>query len=245
NLETRTRLLFYYRQHRQTSEFVNQILWFIQHHPEARALEMSDFPHRSPNYVFASAGDIQRLAAAWEQAISATPNSADVLFNAARFFQQEDPERALSLLREAQGIDSAQLARYAHAIAAIYEAAEIALLRPNDHLAIDLMEQTPEVASKLDGELQESDDPALLSHVGSMLASTNFSNRPNQRQRAIELIQRAIDIDPANPAWKQALESAKAGPRMLFAQPTAPPGTVRISAKLAEANLLEKIDPVY
>ncbi len=155
NLETRTKLLFYYRHLRQATEFTDQVLWFVQHHPEAVALEMSDFPHRGRNYSFASPGDIRRLEAAWEQAIAAASNSADVLFNAARFFQQEDPERALGLLRQAQELDSARPGRYAHAIATIYEAAEIALLRPDDHVSIDLMEPSPQVASKLDAELQQ------------------------------------------------------------------------------------------
>ncbi len=109
------------------------------------------------------------------------------------FFQQEDPDRALNLLREAQGIDSAQPGKYTRAIATIYAAAEIALLRPDGHVSVDLVEPSPEVASKLDAELQSSDDPALLSRVGSMLASVNVGNRPNQQQRAFELIQKGSE----------------------------------------------------
>ncbi len=37
----------------------------------------------------------------------------------------------------------------------------------------------------------------------------------------------------------------KSGPNMTLAQPVASPGTPRIGAKIAEANLLEKTDPVY
>ncbi len=78
-----------------------------------------------------------------------------------------------------------------------------------------------------------------------MLASMNFRNSATQQQRALELIQKAIDLEPANPAWQQALASAKAGPSRPPAPPVLPPGTVQLSEKVTEANLLEKVDPVY
>jgi TonB family protein len=247
NLEVRTKLLFYFRQHLETNDFASQVLWFVQYHPDSQALTMVQFPHRV--IAMQSPGSISELQQAWEHAIAATPNSPDVLLNAGRFFTQEDPERALSLLRDAQAIDSAHAFRYAHLIAEVYVVAEMALLRPNEKFVVDSIPQKPELAAKLNEELEASDDPALLSRIGTMLSSINPGSLARQQQRGLDLIQRAIDLDPSNPAWKEAFEYAKGDPvrQRNYENLTHPirPGAIRISQKGAEANLVEKVEAVY
>jgi hypothetical protein len=206
---TRTKLLFYFRQHLETNGFTSQLLWFVQHYPNSQALEIAQFPHSV--IAMQSAGTIQILQAAWEKAVASAPNSPSVLFNAARFFSQEDPERALSLVREAQGMDSSHAGWYTHLIAEVYVSAEMTMVHPSQRFVLDYIIHRPELATRIHHELGASDDPALLSDVGRMLADMNSRNSAEQR-RAVQLIQRAIDLDPQNPTWREALDSAKAAP---------------------------------
>jgi protein TonB len=69
-------------------------------------------------------------------------------------------------------------------------------------------------------------------------------------QQGYELLQRAIDLDPGNPKWKDALESAKyEGVRQqhyrAMSRSDGSPGPQRIGAGVAEANLIKKVDPEY
>jgi beta-lactamase regulating signal transducer with metallopeptidase domain len=208
DLELRTKLLFYYSWHRQSPQLVEQALWFVQHHPASLALAWAQ---SLGNATPMSEKEVAPLKSAWEHAIAANPVSADVLFNACEFFKKDDPERALTLLHRVQNLDPGDTERYASAITSIYVSAEMVLLRPRGKFA-DSIHLNRELALKLSTELEESDNPTFLSRAGTMLAQINFDNQPNQQQRALELIQRAIDLDPDNPAWKDSLESAKAEP---------------------------------
>ena len=74
---------------------------------------------------------------------------------------------------------------------------------------------------------------------------------PEQNRRGLELIQEAIQLEPSNPKWTEALEWAKAEPQRQLNYQNASianivrPGVVRISAEVAAANLVSKTDPVY
>ncbi len=61
-------------------------------------------------------------------------------------------------------------------------------------------------AQTLRTELDISTDPELLSLIGTKLVQVHDD------QDGLTLLERAIDLDPENPAWKEALESAKAEP---------------------------------
>ena len=65
----------------------------------------------------------------------------------------------------------------------------------------------------------------------------------------LNYLQRAIDLDPGNLRWKQALDAAKAEParRKAFQalQYGTAPGTIRIGSGVAKANLVKKVEPQY
>jgi tetratricopeptide (TPR) repeat protein len=63
-----------------------------------------------------------------------------------------------------------------------------------------------ETHSKLRNVIENSTDSALLSKVGAALTGRGME------EKGLDLLQRAIDLDPGNPRWQDALESAKAEP---------------------------------
>lgn len=237
NLQKRGALMAFYANHADEAGFTKQLLWMIDHHPEAPVTVMRFYPR--PPWT-ESQEDHQRIRDAWEQALATHSASPDVIFHAGLFMEQDDPIRALTLLRQAQAMvtDPQRQARYFDAIAWLYSLAVLRDLHANDpHFqmgpAIDLS-----AAITLRAELESSTDPALLSKAGTHLV--------DMREDAIGLgyLQKAIDLDPANPVWKQALESAKAEPirRQNIQQLT---GQVQIGAGVADANLLTKVEPQY
>ncbi len=231
DLVARGQLLMYYRQQGQRREFVEQLLWIIQNHPES-PLAASPLP---PD-------EYDQLKPSWEQAVAAHADSPQVLLNAGRFFEPTDPERALQLFQSAREHDSSSKSvLYLGQMARIYAEAAMVELRTGIQPKV-FPNVSPEVAATLRSQLQESSDPALLSRTGELLIQMNTPPFPEQKQAGLELIQRAIDLDPSNPEWKAALASANAGQ----IRPSATsPGAVRIGGKVAEANLLNKVEPVY
>jgi hypothetical protein len=94
-------------------------------------------------------------------------------------------------------------------IANIYEMADVKRLLAGQPSAFDYFIQSPTLVSKLSNELERSRDPALLAAVGSTMAYIFMENEAIQK-RALDLMQRAIDIDPANPKWKETLAQVEA-----------------------------------
>ncbi|HEY3936581.1 MAG TPA: hypothetical protein VGL97_04090, partial [Bryobacteraceae bacterium] len=163
-----------------------QLLWLIQHHPELSLTTMTAMlAPRGGRWN--TPNDYQRLTSAWEQALANHSDSADVLFNAGAFFAQTDPERALALLQRVRSLDTSRDLDTLPKIASIYASAI-------------------ETHSKLRNVIENSTDSALLSEVGTALTGRGME------EKGLELLQRDIDLDPGNPRWRDALESAKAEP---------------------------------
>ncbi len=231
DLTIRGQLLMYYRQQGHRAEFLQQLLWIIQNHPES-PMALSPLP---PD-------EYDQVKPAWEQALATHAASPQVLSNAARFFQTTDPERALQLFQRARELDSSpKSVLYLGQIARIYAEAVIVDLRTGIQPKI-FPNLRPEAAASLRTQLQQSSDPALLSQTGELLIEMNTPPLPQQKEMGLQLIQRAIDLDPSNPEWKAALEFAQAERMRLKAIPA---GAVPIGGKVAEANLIKKVEPVY
>jgi TonB family protein len=231
-------LLIYYMNKREEANYFPHALWMVQNHPESFMAFFS----------MMGAEDYSRLTAAWEQALKQHPDSPDVLFNAATFFQLSDPERSLNLLQRAQQLDraSAKSERYETMIAHIYAEAVAAALH------VPMMKFNPDFAAKLQLELEASSDPSLLSKAGTQLVvfAALRHDEPVLRDEGYRLLQRAIDLDPTNPKWKEALETAKyESVRQQNYRAMSPPNgssnAQRIGAAVMAANLITKVDPVY
>lgn len=202
HLQERGALMAFYENHGDETEFTKHLLWTVEHHPESPDATMKFYPRPLQT---ASPEDHKHLQDAWEQALATHLASPEILFHAGLFIQQDDPVRALILFRQAEGLvtDSEARARYFNAIAWVYTTAIFADLHANDphfRLAPGLDLATE---AALHAELDTSTDPALLSKVGTNLVGARM-DKP-----AFAYLQKAIDLDPQNPAWKAALESAR------------------------------------
>lgn len=163
NAQARSELLAYSLLRSNAAQFAEQMLWFVEHHPESEILAMTTYPPK-----LLSGSDLSAIQAAWEKAIRENPDSARVLLHAAHFFKDRDPERSLGLLRNARDLDSAHADRYQGPIAGVYAEAEMSVLHPAG--MGNLRKMRPDVAAKLHGELEASNNPALLAKVGQSLA---------------------------------------------------------------------------
>src|SRR5690242_16782922 len=95
-------------------------------------------------------------------------------------------------------------------IAEIYAMAEVKVLLPDQSPPIAYFHQNPALASKLATEVEQSNDPALLSAVGATLEYLYMFSEGGDRfvhlegpepiqKKGFNLMRRAIDIDPTNP----------------------------------------------
>jgi TonB family protein len=227
----------FYANERNESAFTAHLLWMIDHHPESPYAAMR-FYSRSPNEL---------TSQAWDKALAKYPNSPQVLFNAALFIERGNPKRALDLFARAASLtpaDSVAQTGYSDAISSVYAEAVLTDLSGGDPRArvID-SNMDPDLAGKLRVELEQSSDPAFLSSVGTKLV------RFRQDEVGLSLIQKAIDLEPGDPKWKEDLTSAKAEPvrrKTLHELMTGQAGrTVVIGANVAEANLIAKVQPIY
>jgi TonB family protein len=130
---------------------------------------------------------------------------------------------------------------------------------PSDHSHPNAPNRYATLSATLRVSLENSKDPSLLKAVGEMLVRQNRPGLPevncaepchgpdaSLENFALLLLQRAVDLQPDNPRFQQALADGKRiangeSPSNL----DAPPSAVRIGAKVAEANLLTKVDPIY
>lgn len=255
NLSLRQALMMFYVNERNNAALMPHLLWMIEHHPEAPMAPLPLFhvpPRLGPLADSLAAhnstqADHERMKAAWENALLQHSDSPDVLYNAGLFLQGEDSQRALGLFTQAQQLtaaNEAKQARYLQAISTIYAAAMISDgSNGSGRASLSNIAISSTLAANLRTALDTSNNPALFNQVGTTLVQLS------RDEEGLSLIQRAIDLDPTNPKWKEALEWAQAEParrramQQLAAGP--PSNAVRVSSQVAESNLVKKVDPVY
>jgi hypothetical protein len=106
DLSIRTKLLGYYFTRRFRSEWIDsirerEVLWIIQHHPEAR---IAGLPYAQLD-VISSASDYQAGATLWKQQVANHTNEPRVLRNAANFFILHDRAVAEDLLKKGAALE--------------------------------------------------------------------------------------------------------------------------------------------
>jgi hypothetical protein len=234
NLQLRGALLAYYTAHGPQDKCFQQALWVVQHHPES-----------SYAAITASAGaawagpDYALLKSAWEQSVIDQADSGKVLYHAGMFFARQDPVRAVHLFEQARQLETEnqEILRAEGGLYAMAFPSEWPFRKRSD-------------AQTLEAEVAAITDPALLAEIGTDCVRLGTTRRDSSlKAKGTELINRAISLDPANPKWKTAAERATLAPPPPPAPAPAanggPGGAVHIGAKVAEANLIRKVDPVY
>ncbi len=106
DLSIRAKLLGYYSSRHLRSEWIDgiaerEVLWLIEHHPEARlaGLPYAQFDANSNPSAY------QEVAALWKQQVSVRTNEAPVLRNAANYFLLQDPVLAEDLLKKGAALE--------------------------------------------------------------------------------------------------------------------------------------------
>ena len=247
DLNTRMELLLYYGYSRQEKPYTDQLLWFIQHQPSVKSLPMASGMFNRSKWLGEAARE--QIKSAWAKAMEEHSNSTDVTFNAASYLADADPERGLQLIRDAEGLDPVNRPKYEELVINIFTAAEFHRLHPDGQF--NNIQITDESGERLHALLAESNDPELLTKVGTLMVEFNAENEGVQTRLGLGLIEEAIKVDPGNSKWPEALESAKAEPERRLSQERIrrsellQPGMVRIGSEVAEAALISKVNPVY
>lgn len=210
NLSERGALMSFYANERNDAEFTKHLLWVIADHPDSPMAGMRSFAERGQETTLRNH---ELLKSAWEQALARYSNSAEVLYHAGLFFEEDEPLRALDFFRQAKSITPSEAdaqSRYVQAMALVYSAALCVDLNPgNSPIRLNRIEMPSNTASVLRTELETSDDPDLLSRAGTILTRIGYGQLS---RRGLAYLQKAVELDPGNPHWKEMLEAAKAEP---------------------------------
>jgi hypothetical protein len=222
DLDSRTELLKFYSSTQSSENYTRHVLWLIENHPDYLAIDeygrllSRGGPLNTP-------GEYEQAKEAWETQLAGAHKSGSVLLNAAKFLESSDPQRALELLEEARKLDT-EKRLYVGAEAEIYKNV-IVQYRNGDQGADPIRLQ-----------LLNCSDAELLGVTGAALAGVY--SPAGVKDLGLELLERAISLDPSNTKWKAVLESAKTPnsiPRRVF----------RIGGKVADSNVIEKVAPDY
>ncbi len=238
DLSARTKLLSYYGQRALSKNYAAHLFWMIEHHPEDQSLDWGMRLH--PMGALASpSAQYDEEKALWEQNLIEHGTLPAVLYHAGLFFENSDLRRAVQLFQQARELQPLN-SEYLDAEARIYERAISKHFLPN---ATSTPTNEEDELATWQAQLNSSTDAALLSRVGAMLVDFGrVTPSDPARQLGLQLLERAIAVDPANPKWKDALVSSN----LPITAPTAlPAGAVRIGGRVAEANLLNRVEPIY
>jgi TonB family protein len=248
DLQAREKLLLFYLMSQQGPQFVEQVLWMVQNHPDSRAAGMSRSVRADQN-SFTTPADYALVKAAWDAALTANSDDAQTNYNAGLFFQSSDASRAVQLFAQAHRLNPDDQT-FVQAEADMYRRA----IKPDSQDLKGIAEFTPDQASALKASLKNSSDAALLGTIGERLGRNVLPPQacPEPCQPGNEelknfawgLLERAIALQPDNQRWQRALDLSK---RIASGQaaPLAPGSGFRIGGQVMEANLLMKVDPVY
>lgn len=175
--------------------YYRELKWLVRFHPEASAAGFGP----PPLVVLPELG--RSVAQAWSGALGRQPQSKLVAVHAGRWFRGSDPARALTLFRRAQSLPDLD-SLHAQAVREKLRSGSLRLLgaSPLPHSLRD----------KLVGEVNALRDPDRLAAIGTILSTTVDEDRTVDASRG--LLVRAIEIQPADPRWREALESALAEP---------------------------------
>jgi tetratricopeptide (TPR) repeat protein len=195
------------------------ILWFIEHHPESEATELSEATIDRAGHALADSVGYDQASALWIEQARLRQDSAAVLKHAARFFQLSDKERAISLLRQAQHAapDDAELpARigYVYALAIL----GVDMINHNGlPMSHSAAEARGDFALRARSELTGSSEAMIVGNAGWIIGQYGLIVSGMLRDKftvdyfplAEQLLGRAHELDPSEPTYLAALEQLR------------------------------------
>jgi len=217
DLEARGQLLVSYLQSSNVDAYAKQLLWLVEHHPEADVHDTHAAWISRARIVIRDAATLNKIDNLWRKQAAANPSSPVVLRHAAKYLFDADPTAALELLKSAKLVapTDPEIFKTTQSFYSLLALTQIG--RRN----------TPAWLSAADAamrELQASTDSAMLGAVGTSLSKFKLrlsTSTPQQsvedartrtagvRELSLKLLDRAIALDPANQDWKAARLAAQ------------------------------------
>jgi TonB family protein len=227
NDDIRSALMDAYLKAKDAEAYAQQVFWLIENRPASPVLGTKGKlkPAGGP---MNSASDYEQAKSNWEVQLEKRGQSPAVLYNAAVFLTPSDPVRAIDLLERARKLAPSQSA-YVAAEGTAYLMAFVRDADGNPSAPLTL-----DSANALKARLTGSSDAELLSGAGKVLATDGLE--PDVKKAGLRLMQRASYMGPK---WRSALEEVSPEARLKST------GAMRISSAEAEANLIDKVAPVY
>jgi TonB family protein len=240
---TRSILLRYYFQNRMHDRRIPLVLWLIDHHPESAIHGYAFAAIFAVESDVVNTGIYEDARSQWLVQVNLHPDDARVLGNAARALGGGSIPEVVDLLTRAQKLDPA------HRTEPLARFYSFLLLFSTERGAPGRRLTSPAVAAQIKGELQESNDVALVGRVAryfvedatqkALLEDDNWDFAV-LKTIATELVRHAQALEPQNRDWADLLEGVKGLPS---AAPD--PRLIRIGAEVAASMLQQSPTPVY
>ena len=213
DLDTRAQLLrFYVSQHDDRARTLRrqQILWFVEHHPENYTLQTAVIDPTADREGFA------QVSAAWQKVLAAPKPIFDAYANAAGFYRAADPARARRIVDEGlkrypgnTRISERKGTLLADTIAGVKTL--------NEYGPPATFDEAPAKSREAERDrklLESSDDVNLLGGAAHALQEMLFTRTfpsasvPETQDLLIRLLTRADQLDPNFNRWKGELAMA-------------------------------------
>jgi TonB family protein len=200
DLEARGQLLGYYFSNRLTRQWMEQVFWLTERHPESAIHDSyAAAASRSPEML--GQAEWARLADVWRQKARENASSVDTLLHAARFLRAAEPATAAEYLTTARAAAAGD-PRASQELESLYASAALAAARGGDSpLALLGRQVTPDL---LNGR-----DAALVGRVGIAVGQSAAS--AVEKDLALRLLGRAAELEPANGKWSAELDGLRSG----------------------------------
>ncbi len=247
NEEARLQLLVYYWYNHMRQQRVDSISWLIAHHPESRILGL-DVAWVSSRFASIAilqndAADLERVRSLWETTLYQQAGTAapEALHNAARFFEEVEPEKTIELAKRLQQQDPAV---HTKLVASLYSQFLIGNFGPS------AQEHRAALQTTVMQNLMQSSDPALIGAVARQLVEGGSNGSCGI---VLQLVTRARQLEPQNQQWSDLMEGAKAlpcgGGTMITSAPVVTvnpvPSQIRVGGMVQASNLIQSVPPEY
>lgn len=251
DLEARTQLIGYYFSNGYLPLWLKHLEWAIDNHPEAALHETYPGRIAADRTIVQDEAAWQRIQNLWRRKAIENPANVEVLLHAVAFLQDRDETRRL--LETARAIAPSDprplgvlAGRWVFDIFGLF---------------IDSPERNLRARQALEA-LLESRDADLVGtvgnahNIGGLLVSQRVPPEQKERHAAFlrdkfsaseRLLERAIQLDPQNPKWPEALAKLRAAvqPAATVAPQPEKPKRITMGGGVAERNLLEAPASTY
>lgn len=236
DLAARTKLLgYYFHQWMSVGEDAaraarrRHLLWLIKNHPENPAVVVWESTLDPRNTALADPEGYDQIHKIWE-AIIATSTNPYAIANAGRFLQLSDKPLAEKAFLRAIALDPRN-GEFPWRLGFLYGLGVVgvdALAFNGQPASVDPLEADGPFAKRSRTELERSGSATMVAVAANVITRHGWILAPSDKVRsayldtAEKLYRRAVELDPANPQWKQMLNQTQTLRSQLQAEDPAP-----------------------